>query len=212
MRLWSRNPKVASLALVVAVAATGCVIDARGGHDHDHGWNEKPTDTLTDPEQVAIDADALLEAEPGDGIGVMVEYGTGGHWHVFTTCDYNTPANPGVPCAFDIFATALGRTTIENASGEDLAGNDSIKLDAEGTLHLYTENTLGLNGMSFDAAPGAVVELEVYLDGQPDPHFIYWVGKDVLHTGAPSNPVRFEPIEEPVEEPPAPAQDNPPAP
>lgn len=208
MRLWSRTLKLGSLALVAAfsVAASGCLM-VDGHHDHDHGWNEQPPATITEPEQVLIDADAILDAEPGEGIGVMVEYATGGHWHVFTTCDYNTVANPGVACAFDIFATTLDGSAIGNVKGEELAGKDSIELHADGSAHLYTENTLSLGGMAFDTAPGAVVELEVYLDGQADPHFIYWVGKDVLHRGAPTDPVRFEPtetgsVEPPVEEPP----------
>lgn len=149
-----------------------------------------------DPVTVTIDADATLDAKPGDGVGVFVEYATGGHWNVFTTCDYNTAANPGVPCGFDIFATALDSVDgINNPKGQDLSGKDAIAIEPGGTVHLYTENAVSLGGMTFDTAPGATVELEVYLDGSADPHYIYWVGKDVLHQGAPTDPIDLQPSE-----------------
>jgi hypothetical protein len=49
--------------------------------------------------------------------------------------------------------------------------------------------------MTFDADPGAVVELDVFLDNNEDPHFIYWIGDKVLHQGAPSDPMDLAPSE-----------------
>ena len=47
--------------------------------------------------------------------------------------------------------------------------------------------------MTFEATPGAVVELEVYFDGVPDSRVVFWFGNDTLHTGAPTDPVDFLP-------------------
>ncbi len=37
--------------------------------------------------------------------------------------------------------------------------------------------------MTFDATPGALVELEIYFDGVPDPHIIFWYGNETLTPG-----------------------------
>ncbi|MFT3764912.1 MAG: hypothetical protein QM820_05250 [Minicystis sp.] len=195
-----------SLKLGSLLALTACLGAASSGcffvHDDGDDGCVPPDDSVpvqTQPQLVAIDADATLQVTPGDGVGVFVEYTTGGHWNVFTTCDFNTPANPGVSCGYDIFATVLDRdATIDNPKGQELSGKDGIELAADGTVHLYTENTVGLNGMTFDTPPGATVEIEAYLDGVADPHYIYWVGKDVLHRGAPSNPLDLQPSEAPA--------------
>jgi hypothetical protein len=47
--------------------------------------------------------------------------------------------------------------------------------------------------MTLTTTPGAVLRLETYLDDQPQPRFVYWFGNGVLHEGAPTNPVDFEP-------------------
>lgn len=199
MRLSLHSVKLTSLFAVAAclgLAASGCFFVH---DDDDHRGNDSPPDATPAPvletQLVAIDADATLEASPGKGVGVFVEYATGGHWNVLTTCDSNTPVNQGIPCGFDIFATVLDGGSIDNPKGRELAGKDGIEIQADGTVHLYTENTLSLSGISFDTAPGATVELEVYLDGVADPHFIYWVGREILHRGAPSNPIDFQPSE-----------------
>ncbi len=63
-----------------------------------------------------------------------------------------------------------------------------------GTLHLFANTTTNLDGVTFDATPGATLELEMYLDNEAQPRFVYWIGSDkVLHTGAPTDPVDFAP-------------------
>ena len=199
MRLSLRPLLLTSLLATTAclgAASSGCVITSndRGGDVYVPPGGQPPEPT--EPHVVTIDADATLQVKPGEGVGVFVEYKTGGHWNVYTSCDFNTPANPGVSCGFDIFATVLDRgATIDNPKGQDLSGKDLIELLADGTVHLYTENTLRLGGITFDTPPGATVQLEVYLDGYADPHYIYWVGEDVLHQGAPTNPLDFRPSE-----------------
>jgi len=197
MRLSMPTPKlgpVIALAACLGAAAAGCVFEAGSGDGGGPADTTPPPDTR--PAQVAIDADATLQAKGGDGVGVFVEYATGGHWHVFTACDFNAPTNPGYSCGFDVFANVLDPSaSIANAKGEELDGKDGVDLQGDGTVHLYADTTVGLNGMTFDAPPGATVELDVYLDGAEDPHFTYWVGDKVLHTGAPTDPIDFVPSE-----------------
>jgi hypothetical protein len=194
-----------ALTACLAAATSGCEINGdSGGGDIVVTPPSTNLEPSADPVSVTIDADATLDVKAGDGVGVFVEYATGGHWNVFTTCDYNTAANPGQACGFDIFATALDSGGgIDNPKGQDLSDRDSIAIEPGGTVHLYTENAVSLSGMTFDTAPGGAVELEVYLDGSADPHYIYWVGKDLLHNGAPTDPLDFKPSEVAVDSPPS---------
>ena len=41
--------------------------------------------------------------------------------------------------------------------------------------------------------PGSGLLVDARLDGVSDPHVFYWQGPDVVHTGAPTDPVLFLP-------------------
>lgn len=209
----SRFLKSLGLVAIVAcsgVASTGCVLtDGNGGGDNPAPPDNNPPPMTQGPvQQMPIDADATLQAKGGDGVGVFVEYKTGGHWHVFTACDFNQPTNPnGMACTFEVSASVISPgAKISNAQGESLANKDSVALQGDGSAHLFTETTTGLNGMTFDAPVGAVVELDVLLDSVEDPHYFYWIGKKVLHQGGPSDPLDLAPSE------PSPANRGPGAP
>ncbi len=164
----------------------GCTDSSGGGHYH---WSDRPRPTTTiaaDPDTVAIDTGATLSTTPGTGVGVFVEYAAGGHWTVTTACDTSTSDQA---CGFDIFvAGADANTILSNPAGATLAGDDGVDIQTDGSFHLATNTSTALEGMTFDATPGATVELEMYLDGVPQPRFVYWIGGKVLHTGAPTDP------------------------
>lgn len=181
-------------------AVVGC--DGEGGgyhHHHDDGMGggatTPPDQTITStPDKVAIDTGATITATAGSGVGVFVEYATGGHWTVSTACDTNTS---GYSCDFDLFISGVAADTkLTNPSGKDLTGLDVIEIQADGTLHLYANTSTGLDGITFDAPPGAGVEVEMYLDTLPQPRFVYWIGDKVLHTGAPTDPIDLTPSAE----------------
>ena len=56
-----------------------------------------------------------------------------------------------------------------------------------------TSTTYGMNGITFDADPGALIELDVLLDGVAQPEFVYVVSDGRLLSGVPTNPVDFIP-------------------
>ena len=196
MRLLSRSLRLLTLAASLGAASAGCVISDGDGDSYDYNPPDPGNTQTTTTEKAPIDANATINVTAGDGVGVFIEYKNDGQWHVFTSCDTNEPTNPGVACGFDVFASALSNdVTLSDAQGENLADQDSIELQADGTVHLQTDTSTGLNGMTFQANPGATIEFDVYLDGQEDPHFIYWIGNKVLHQGAPSDPLDLTPNE-----------------
>lgn len=187
------------LALTVGVAAAGtagCFFVDSGHGGSDDSWDDgddvtnPPDPPVTTITQVSIQPDQLLQATPGEGVGIFVEYNTGGKWHVWTTCD--TFVSKSV-CAFDIFA---GSSRIENLHGyaaDQVEGFDSLTDLGDGTVELLVDTDSDVDGLVLDMEPGAPLTLEVYLDGQSAAPFVYWVSGDVIHTGAPDNPVDFAP-------------------
>jgi len=51
----------------------------------------------------------------------------------------------------------------------------------------------GTDGATIETTPGAILRVDLLLDGKAEPRFIYWFGDGVLHQGAPTNPIDLEP-------------------
>jgi hypothetical protein len=150
-----------------------------------------PSELLSEnPARVTIASNESIVSEPGQGAGVFVEYHGEGNWLVWATCD---TALSGTPCDYTLrFRTSssasLGVVAIDS-------NNTTYRTlpDAQ-TIETSFTTTNGINSISLNTTPaGAQLELEVWLDDVPDPRVVYWVGPEVLHTGAPTNPIIFEP-------------------
>lgn len=190
-RVW---PAILTAAAVAAMTTSGCIFHDDDDHHYDddgHHDNEPPFEPTPDPTLLTIDTDQIIEAEPGEGAGVFIEYATGGFWRVWTTCDTNYS---GQSCQFDVCAAIVnGSSEIRAADGEELEGSDRIELLSDGWTCLLTDTDADTDGMLFETVPGVAVRFEVALDGFFESRYVYWVGDGVLHTGAPTNPVDFVP-------------------
>lgn len=179
-----------SLVLAALPLSVGCIIVQDDPPPqvitYDDG-NVPPTD---DPMLVSIDTDAVVTSEPGEGVGIFVEYAADGRWRVSTTCDTNYS---DYACTFDVFASVDTMSDLTDFAEEDLEGSDRASLIEDGVLGFHAVTDTDLDAVSFTTTPGAIVRLEAYLDGYSQPRFVYWFGKGVLHEGAPTNPVDFEP-------------------
>jgi hypothetical protein len=199
------------------LAAAGCVVVSDTGGDGSSGPTPGPTEpppTDQTPDLVGIDTGKTLTATAGAGAGMYVEYATGGNWNLFTTCDVNASTNPShAPCEFDAYVTANTAANLGSPVGENLdtsycTGGSQQPLSTDGTcsyvetlggssIHLHTMTGAGTDGMTFTTAPGATIELQMNLAGTESPQvpedFLYWIGGGVLHTGAPTNPIEFQP-------------------
>jgi hypothetical protein len=190
MRFSSLALTLGFLGLAAAVAATGC--DDGFGDSGPPGGDFGGMGCASEsPATLDIDTDQTITTMPGQGVGIFVEYATGGIWTVFTACDTNIS---GDPCDIDVFAVPVDNSvTIGNVTGVNFQGPDAIEIQQDGTVHMFVETTTGLDGMTFTAMANASIEFEVYLDGALHPEFIYWIGDGVLHTGSPTDPVNFVP-------------------
>lgn len=181
------------LALCFGISAlTGCIV-VDGGDDGRTTVidNNPPPPVDTTPMAVTIDSDVALDATPGDGVGVFVEYYAGGTYRIWTTCDTTFSENA---CAFDIFTSVDSSSTIVATTEENLEGADSIIVNAgQGTVDLRFDTGFDYDAAVIDVTPGATLRVEVFVDGSSDARFTYWFGNGVLHEGAPTNPIDFIP-------------------
>jgi hypothetical protein len=193
------SPFVLALTVGLAGAAsTGCFfVDGGGGHsdgpppsDNGGAGGNTPGQNPGEISQVAIQPDQSLQAKPGDGVGIFVEYKSGGTWHVWTTCDTFTSK---AVCNFDLFAGTAVATQLRSYATDTLEGPDEAKDLGNGTVELLAETDSDTDGLILETEPGAPLTLEPYLDGKSAEAFVYWVSDNVIHTGAPANPVEFVP-------------------
>jgi hypothetical protein len=158
------------------------------------GTTPPPPGQSGTPILVDVDNDKTMNATPGGGVGVFIEYGTGGHWHVWWTCDTNVNPQGALTCDFAIRASVTqGAITIlkdETPKGATrLTGSPAQQIDATTTTGAEA------HGVYFDAAPGAVVTLEAQIGGQEDGRYFFFVQNGQVnggYTGTLTDPLMVE--------------------
>lgn len=185
----------AAVAVVFAAALGsglgGCFIDHRD-HPDPQGTTGSGGSIIPPskdpPIAVVIDTKQGLTTKPGDGVGVFLEYDGQGIWKLWTSCDTN---KSGAVCGFDLYVTA---DALQIQSLDNLEESDFVDIDpANNVAHVSFDTSSDTDGVTFRATPGAVLELESYLDSTSAQNFVYWVGDGQVKSGAPSNPVDFWP-------------------
>jgi hypothetical protein len=183
---------------LAGAASTGCFFIGHDDDDH-HDWDDDdvapPTDPVTPPAEellteVAIQPDRTLEAAPGEGVGIFVEYYSGGKWRIWTTCD--TFSSKQV-CKFQILASTVRTEHLRTYATEDVEGFDEVQDLGGGMVQLIADTDSDTDTLVLEVEDGQPLEVEVYIDGQSAQPFVYWVSDDLIHAGAPDNPVRFLP-------------------
>jgi hypothetical protein len=140
-----------------------------------------------------IDVGAQVDVDAGQGAGVYVEYATGGHWHLRTSCDTD---KSNTSCAWDVLVYPTDSTNaLSNFVPENLESGDSLHpyADTSDTYQLNATTTTDLDGFTFDGNPGGAVTVDALLDGTCAVDYFFWVGNGALHSGSPSNPLNLVP-------------------
>jgi hypothetical protein len=211
-----RSPKLASiLATLTALAAlgtSGCYLqigENAPGNEPASTGTPRPappgattapsgTTTATAPpaeagtaSHVSIDPGATVSPTPGKTVGVYVQETGKGHWTVLTTCD---TVVSGATCSFDLNVTPEAGSSFSAVTPANLAYPDAMTVLGDGTVQIATATTHLANGLSFDTEPGALIELNVLLDGVPQLGLVHYVSGGAEHAGVPGNPVDFVPV------------------
>ena len=184
---------VRTIGLGVAGAALvlGCVAQDQppygsggvgGGSGSSGGTGSSSGGPSTQPMLVDVDPNQTMNATPGQGVGVFVEYKSGGHWHVWWTCD---TSKTGQSCSFDNTVT-VATGSITNVNGASGQPGSSVTAPSQSTEALTTTTT-GIDGMTFDTPLSVgqtpIITLEVKLDGVENGQYLFFVQRGQINGG-----------------------------
>jgi len=194
------STRLGTTVLQLATAATmvlSCTVDSTTPPQESSGsggWGTAMTDAgagSPSPMLVDVDANQVMNAHAGTGVGVFTEYKTGGHWHVWWTCDTSLS---GYSCNYDITVSALsGGIAAAVSQGPDAT---SEIVDGSSTIELVTTTTVAVDGVTFDTIPGAIISLDAKLGGVEDGSFLFFVQDGQInggYEGLLSDPLLLEP-------------------
>jgi hypothetical protein len=152
-----------------------------------------PTGSSTpsaNPLLVDVDPNQTLSAVPGDGAGVFIEYSSGGHWHVWWTCDTNKTQ---LSCAWDVTIAEPNGSIVKaaaDASSTTIGTSSGTSLDATSTTGA------NLDGVRFDTAAGATITVTASIGGVYDGSFLFFVQNGKInggYAGTLTDPLKLEP-------------------
>ena len=187
--------------LIGGAAATGCTVveyERRPPPSGDYGPDgvNDPSAPGTDgsseiaPMRAVVDSDAVLDVAGGEGMGVFVEYASGGTWMLRWTCDTNITGRP-CPFSLRISTASEGFSYVDDSNVDGTA-----TMSADNIIDIGTNTEDGVGGIELDAKPGAVLTLDAVLDDTGEPAYIFFVQDGKVnggYAGDLSNPLELEP-------------------
>lgn len=142
------------------------------------------------PILAVIDTDQVMTADPGQGVGVFIEYAKGGKWHLWWTCDTQ---QTNQDCQYVVSATASAGN-IENIDSAELQGGTTASPTAS-RVEARSTTTNQVHGITFHTNPGAVITVEASVGGIKDGKFLFFVQKGKVNggfTGKVTNPLQLQ--------------------
>ncbi len=145
------------------------------------------------PILVVVDTNKTMTATPGDGVGIFTEYASGGHWHVWWTCDTSSPNGSHQSCAFDVQASVQSGS-VSNVKADNLSDRDALTDDPQ-NVHATSTTSTTVQGVFFDTKPGASIVLRGSISGVADASYFFFVQDGVVNGGFQgklSNPLELQ--------------------
>lgn len=149
-----------------------------------------PAPVTPAPMLVAVDTDQTMTADPGKGVGVFIEYATGGKWHVWWTCD---TATTGQSCDFAVSASVTTGTLANLDAGELPGGFVATPTPSRVDARVTTSNEV--HGVRFTTNPGAVLTVQASVGGLQDGSFLFFVQDGKVnggYAGKLTNPLQLQ--------------------
>lgn len=147
--------------------------------------------TNAQPLLVDVDTGKTMTATPGDGVGIFVEYKTGGHWHVSWTCDTNKTS---LGCTFSLQVSSV-TGQLANLAIAGQAQGDNIQQTDTQTINATTNTSSNTVSVNFDADAGGKIEISANVGGVQDSSFFFFVQDGQVnggYTGQLTDPLQFE--------------------
>jgi len=197
--MWQLGRRAGTIVGAAAAALlVGCVVESStsrsgGGGTGGYAGGITPSNTSTQPMVVKVDPDQTLVATAGNGVGVFSEYRTGGHWHLWWTCDTQIT---GLSCGYRV-AVSVNNGTITNLDGQSLHASDQLTQLTTQDVVAATLTAAEISEIFFDAAPGESIELDAQLNGERNGAFLFFVQSGQVnggYAGTLTDPLILEPL------------------
>jgi hypothetical protein len=174
------SAKYISLLGVSATLLAACGYD--NGSDHHYVDSSIQDNPII--YSATIDADATMtNLNPGQGVGMMIEYGSGGTWYVKFTCD---TSKTNLPCLWSIDAQSLDGSSLGGVDVQQLDSEDAVTPQPKKPYSLMYDGitTTELDSFSFQADAGKPIGFDVWLQDEYEPNrFVFWIGDGWLNKG-----------------------------
>jgi hypothetical protein len=113
-----------------------------------------------------IDTGATITHTAGVDAGYYISYTAGGSWHLDWTCDTKLSA---IGCEFEGTITS---PSLSNATCFECEDNDELTASA-GMVQWVTQTSTGLDGTDFTTTPGDTINLDLAINGVPQPDLVF---------------------------------------
>jgi len=172
----------------------GCFADSTDGSNSASAGGAGPSGTSsasgpTQPLLVDVDTGGTLVSTPGNGIGVYVEYQSGGQWRVSWTCDTSLT---NLSCSYVVDASVT-TGAITNPTSDGLEAGDSLAQSNPQQIEAVTTTTTGVDAMLFAATPGVPITVTVSLNAPVSFFFVEDNKVNGGYKGALTNPLMLQP-------------------
>jgi hypothetical protein len=142
-----------------------------------------PPNCRPDVDSGDVDTDALLDLDPGYGVGATVEYTAGGTWRIAVACD---SLLTGYVCNWTVLVASIDGTIDgyepEGLDDEDFVERYPTRSDSmeEDGVFLDAITADGIDAISVFATPDAGLSVTVDIDGHCAGPYLFWLdGGDV---------------------------------
>jgi hypothetical protein len=154
----------------VAIAALGCepeYVSAYYPYYYPPGYY--PASCAAGVSDGSIDTGALLDLDPGRGVGTTVEVLADGTWRFASACD---TLISGTYCAWSVAVIPLDGV-IESFEPEALDDGDRLETFDDGVV-LDAITTDGIDAFTVLATPGAGMRINATIDGFCAGPYLFW--------------------------------------
>lgn len=163
-----RRRSVQLTALGLIGLASAC------GYDNDNGPAAEPYNGIA---VANIDTDATMtNVNPGTGVGMFVEYATGGTWTVQFTCDTDISK---LTCPWSVQAQTLDQSSIVGITDPKMTQTQPYIINYD------TVTLSNVDRFTFQTAvAGTPVGFDIWLTYENYPNsFVFWIGDGALNKG-----------------------------
>jgi hypothetical protein len=160
---------------------------------YDNSGRANADTSVVEPVSGSIDTGATM-TDIESGVGVFVEYTTGGTWKLQVGCD---TATSDLECNWDIWAYTREGGRFISSEALNLERSDWLAVYSDGQLELQAITRTDLDGVIFKADPGDPVTFDLWLDGEKYPEdYFYYVSEGAVQLGASSPIIELTPTVE----------------